>query len=476
MKENRNKGNEKSKIKERTILSKHSDLKNTSEDNLEKERLIQSYNRIQPDEETYGRILKNIKAQADFHSSESVKYTIPSERAAVHNVHSTERISRDTLEMNANGASAIDVKKDTEIPPKTKFIPGKYVLPAAACIAIFIAIGTVGYAAYQKWKLPKPTSYDGSNGIYQIETEALYSSSELGQNDASHSSDNDSTLTSDSDASSASNSYANGSQESAQVQNQKELTDQYFVQQAASVLEVAGLTDVDSTTMRVVRQENLYYGRKEAEVFFENNSIKTSVKFNAQTGKFLGLTSIDWQEEDDTVCTSQEEADALARFYYEKLPVEQGYEMTECEKYDEQYWSYEFCRKVKEGLYNPYEMVRISINPESGRITGCNVFYMPLLDDHEAGDQPLTQEEAVVIAQSIEELDFSNYQLENAQADIVLPNWWFTEYSDADLQVSEVSRLAWTLTYNNPNSEFADTVKIYVDYYTGEVLGGDSLR
>lgn len=58
---------------------------------------------------------------------------------------------------------------------------------------------------------------------------------------------------------------------------------------------------------------------------------------------------------------------------------------------------------------------------------------------------------------------------------IGLPNWNFTEYqTDANRRASNVTRWAWQLTYERPNSEFADVVTLLVDCYTGEILGGDS--
>lgn len=318
---------------------------------------------------------------------------------------------------------------------------GRRLLLIAAAVALLASLAAGGYAAYQAWRLPEPQGYelDPENGVYSVQTEAVYQREAL---------------------------------ETTQPQEDQTLDDGDFMAQAVRVLEAIGLTDVDTSVMRVVRQENLAYGREEARVYFENDLVNTSVKFDASFGHLLSITSIDWVDDGQTTDRSPEE---LAQYYYENLPVQQGYtRMEEPERYDEQYWSYSFCREVEPGLYSYYEMVRISVNPMSGRLVGCNVFYFPLLDDHGQGDVPLTQEEAEDAAWSVEALDLSGYTLESAQVEVVLPNWMFTEYMDGNLQYSDVSRLAWVLRYCNEASEFADEKWIYIDCYTGELLGGDT--
>jgi len=316
--------------------------------------------------------------------------------------------------------------------------PGRKMLFLAAAAAV-LSCGVWG--AYQTWYLPEPQTYepDPDSGIYSIQTEALYRQEEIPQTQ--------------------------------QSQSPGALEDGYFLEQAVQVLEAVGMTDVDISLMRLVRQEHLRYGRQEAEVFFENDQIRTSVKFDASFGHLLSLSSIDWLE--DTTPANREAAE-LAREYYEKLPVAQGYvQMEQVEKYDAQYWSFAFCREIQPGLYSDYEMVRISVNPVSGRLVGCNVFYFPLLDDHDPQQVPVSREEAVALTQTLDQVNLTDYVLESAQVAVVLPNWFFTEYMDGNLQYSQVSRLGWVIRYVKPDSEWGEQYEFWIDYYTGQLLGGD---
>lgn len=313
-----------------------------------------------------------------------------------------------------------------------------------ACIALFLALSTITIATYRQWRLPQPSTYSSPDGgNLDIHREETY-----------HYDPENTDFTEPTTAT-------------------QPWTDQQFIREAVSVLELAGLEDVDTGDLRVRRQSNLYYNREEAEVFFLSGEIRTTVKFHAQTGALLSLSSTDYTTDTEPVCQTEAEAEELAKDYYSRLPVPQTYVLTVCEKYDEQYWSYSFCREVMDGLYSYYEMVRISINPVSGRLTGCNVFSIPLLDDHSPEDVPLTQEEAESIALSLTRVNLQGHILESATVEVVHPNYFFTGQSSPNLESCAVTRLGWRLVYTNPDSPFADEITILIDLYTGELLGGD---
>ncbi len=359
---------------------------------MRSQKITRAYDSIQPDPETYDRLLAEVLARAD-------EAPVPSRRI------------------------------------------GRRVLLIAACVALVAAISVAGQAAYQKWSLPQPETYQPTEmGNIDIHSQTQYSHETI-----------------------------------VEPETAKPLTDEAFISRAVEILQSVGLEDVDTSQMTVSRQSELYWDREEAEVSFTEDSLQTSVTFDADTGILLKLSGIDWDEAAESACETQEEAEALARKYYAILPVAQGYELTGVTEYDEQYWSYEFCQKVMEGLYNYYEMVRLGINPKTGRLCGCNVFYVPLLDDHEPGDVPLTQEEAEEIAHSCKHVTLDRYTLKKAEVAVVFPNWFFSDKmpETIDVRASKVTRLGWSLVYEDTNSEFADEIWIYVDYYTGEILGGD---
>ena len=176
------------------------------------------------------------------------------------------------------------------------------------------------------------------------------------------------------------------------------------------------------------------------------------------------------------IVETEEDAEALAQSYYENLPVQQGYALSRIEKYDEELWSFCFSRQVTQTLFNPYEEVRVVVDLTTGRLVLCNVFFFPLLDDHEADDVPLTQEQAIEAAKEQSGMEMEGFELKQAEVCCVLPNWFYTEgVWSADVRYAGVSRLAWVLTYEDNGSEIVSQNIFYVDYYTGELIGGDAV-
>lgn len=315
---------------------------------------------------------------------------------------------------------------------------------AAACVILLAALTTTGFALYEKWHLPAPEIYEpGNQGVRDVHETVVYDSQAVETLAPTPTEDN-------------------------------ALTDADFIRMAAELLETVGLTDVNTETMTVAHQTALNYGREEVEVHFSDDRWKTSVRYHAETGALLSFSSIDFDKELTGSDATEDSAEALAEHYYALLPVPQGYVMTDCTQYDEQYWSFDFCRMVEPEVYNAYEMVRIAVNPQSGRLTGCNVFCFPLLDDHAPNDVALTQEEAERIAETVDAIGTRHENLTSAKIEIVLPNWWYTEYDPLNAKYSEVSRYAWVLHYTDDDGEFETQTMVYVDLYTGEILGGDT--
>jgi len=327
---------------------------------------------------------------------------------------------------------------------------------AVISLSALAALAIGGNAAYKAWSLPEPTTYEPADdgGVYDITSTTEYTSDILTE------------PTSEPEI---------GTSPEPQAPTDKEL-----VASAVKILESVGLSDVSTDSMKVSRQTNLSYGREEVEVSFTQSEITTSLTFHASTGKLLHMNSIDYTGVTGVDSEKAQSAEEMARYYYSVLPVEQGYDLIDHVEYDDEYYSYEFCRKISDDLYNAYEMVRIGVNPQTGRLCGANIFCFPLLDDHQESDVALTKENALaVLAASDQTARLVSadtcYELKSAEIRIVLPNWIFSEQDDGNInrQYSEITRYAWSLTFENPASEFADEVYVYVDLYTGEILGGD---
>ncbi len=180
---------------------------------------------------------------------------------------------------------------------------------------------------------------------------------------------------------------------------------------------------------------------------------------------------------------TEQQALAAAQEFYDSLPFPEGYVYAGSNRIDEEYGLFSFTRSYEItiggetlSLVNPHEEIRITVNFLSGRVESWNSFYFPLLDDHTTQDTPVSETEAIDrAAQKLQDVD--GYTV-SATVSIALPNYMFTDYFDAIAQGENYvypsnTRFVWLVSFEKENELFTDQIVVYVDYYTGEILGGD---
>lgn len=183
---------------------------------------------------------------------------------------------------------------------------------------------------------------------------------------------------------------------------------------------------------------------------------------------------------------SEQQALTAAQQFYDTLPFPDGYIYSNSNRIDSQYGQFSFTRSYQIPLgdsavsvVNPYEEIRITVDYLSGEVESWNSFYFPLLDDHTPQDTPISEADAINIA--AQKLEDAKGYTASAEISIVLPNYLFTDYSDQISQGQNYvypsdTRIAWLVEFDRSNELFTDKIKIYVDYYTGEILGGDQVK
>lgn len=263
------------------------------------------------------------------------------------------------------------------------------------------------------------------------------------------------------------------------------LTDQWFILQAKQVLDTVNKLDLDAEKLTVTRQTNQSWSRQEVQVSFtDDGGRQTEVTFDAETGYLIEATTFDREFTDGTPM-AEDEALAIARQYYEQLPYARGYEYRSVEKYDDHAWSFSFDKAYTmnlwgqtQSVYSPYEEVRITIDPCTGSFQFSNCFYVPLLDDHEPGTEPVTEAQALQIAEDLDILaqPVENYEVTAALA-VCLPRpgemaeyRGTTDGAGESYRYSSVSRLGWSLRFDGQRDGFADSYWICIDLYTAQVL------
>lgn len=315
----------------------------------------------------------------------------------------------------------------------------------AAAVA---ALCAGAYAAHFSWRLPSPTPITGDP--IQIQTTQDYSYS---SQDAAYT----------------------GETLPEETVTESGFTDADFLDQALAVLSVLE-REVDQSQMTVTHALDQRWSRSIVTVSFPLEEQEVDVTFDESGGNLLSIHN--WPASDagqGLPVMSEEDALAAAEDWYRRLPYVQGYEYTYVNQIDDGAWMYSFCRPMEvevDGetihLYNAYEEVRITIDPRTGAFILSNSFYVPLLDDHQPEDTPLTEAEAIAIAQA-QRGDFGFDKI-TAEVAICHPNYWGVEGS-ADYAYVSVTRLAWSVTFYSYGELFDTMTMVDVDLYTGEVLG-----
>ena len=317
--------------------------------------------------------------------------------------------------------------------------------------------------------------------------------------------------------------------------------DRYFLAQTARTVQIlsCGKNDLNGRDMTIRYQTNEIYERAEAEVSFQLEEKPVNVRFDRESGYLIGISYWPGEAIEDKEQMSESDVVFTAMDWYEKLHFPQGYLYNNLTKMDDHMWFLDFSRQVeievegeKLSLSNPYETVRLGIDPCNGALVLANVFYIPLLDDHEEDMKVLTKEEAMRIAiwyygklraYTDAEIKGLLAHAENAEENlknitifadvcIALPRYeslmdpagasvlketnaagaeetdaGSTEETDNTVTVrtndkmlsyrnSKVSRLAWKVYFEKVNNLFTDRCDIAVDLYTGEVIAVESTK
>jgi len=252
-----------------------------------------------------------------------------------------------------------------------------------------------------------------------------------------------------------------------------------FIGIAESILDTIGI-DRNGLVPKITMEYATQYSRNQARVSFGD----INITLDAQDGTLISGELL--KESSDGEPVSEDQSLTSAKEFYEKMPFAKGYVYHGVNPVSREYKLYSFIRAYDieingqvEHIVNPYEEVRITVNTVSGKVESWNSFYFPLLDDHKESDVPVSKETAVRLA--LERLKIMDGYEISAEPEIVLPNYIYSDYRNEDdgyknYAYPSVTRLAWTVVFSKDNELFKDRKKVYVDLYTGEILGGDQMK
>lgn len=268
---------------------------------------------------------------------------------------------------------------------------------------------------------------------------------------------------------------------------QKSITQEEAIKKAKEITENFGKTfgNVSRAELNKINNKPEWY------IDTEN---KISITLDS-TGKLLSFS--DWSIDDTKIpsTVNKQEAEKLIKEMYLKLGYKEGeYELSSLQKNritdDANIWQADFCKKY-DGIYNPYQCIRISIIPEVNHLLMLNIF------DYNFENNPIviSQDEATEIAKekAIELRNDKTIQKIETKLDIKKMNSYVysrEQYNNNNLnnitdslntddftvyKTEDIVRKVWVVEITYENDIFTDKDMYFVDCTTGEIIGGDSI-
>jgi hypothetical protein len=136
-----------------------------------------------------------------------------------------------------------------------------------------------------------------------------------------------------------------------------------------------------------------------------------------------------------------------------------NYKLVSSNAFDDNYWNLDWERNIGNGILNPHDSLKVTVNRHDYSIAAYNRFNMT-----PNTTQPIISEsEALTAAQPVLNT-ISNVNSKTLSLTVTRPNYFWND--GGPYKTADFARLAYKISVNN------DAFKIYIDAVTGENLGG----
>lgn len=195
------------------------------------------------------------------------------------------------------------------------------------------------------------------------------------------------------------------------------------------------------------------------------------IRINAKNGDIYSYWDDNlWNKVSDSK-VSEEEAVSVAKEIFEGLEYSKDYEFSYISYVDNGKWQADFCVEY-DGIFNPYECVRVTFVPETKEIAMLNVFDY----EFENNAYEISEEQAIDIVKEkcgedkivsiaakrdIQKMNAIVYQRDNP-------------VQNGEYRVDDVVRNVWNVEVKDSVHGFRENY--FVDATTGEIIGGDQVK
>lgn len=248
------------------------------------------------------------------------------------------------------------------------------------------------------------------------------------------------------------------------TETQAEATSAAVVSEVNSVLTALGETNLVSTTAKskidLSTKSDPYRNINYYTVSTQNYRINVDSASNKAVN-ILNLTA----DLNPSTTATKEQANTYITEIYKALELPEEYELVYLEPFPGKLWEADF-QKNYDGVYNKYEAVKVIFNAVSKDIIALTVF------DENYSDVAKANMAECNTNDSIKALSINEDNIKDISVTFIKPS----SLIDSDSNDSSIHK-AKVIKQSIPQKNDIDLVTLtYIDYYTGEFLGGAILQ
>lgn len=262
------------------------------------------------------------------------------------------------------------------------------------------------------------------------------------------------------------------------------LNDYYIAQTQEETIKSAVATEVNSvlsalgepTTKSLKSTSNISLDAKK-DVYRDINyySVSTQdykINLDTSTNKVVNIFKLDCDLTTQTASTKEEAKNFITEKYSElKLPTE--YELMYLEPFMTTLWEADF-QKNYDGVYSMYEAVKVIFNPATEEILALTVFDEDYAENTVAKTSMISESTSEtnvadsILNNAISALSIDEESIENIETTFIKPS----TLSNSDTNDTSIHK-AKVIRYSTIENNIEIVRLSYIDFYTGEFLGGD---
>lgn len=232
---------------------------------------------------------------------------------------------------------------------------------------------------------------------------------------------------------------------------------------ANSLARTANPSNDEYTVEKIIKDNNY-----NTQSYLYTNNKNYEIQLDTTDLSLTGINSLDINYNLSSENIDKEYVQEYINSIYTNLNLDSSYKLVYLEKFDGALWEADY-QKEYDGIYNPYEAVKIIFSPIEKKIASLKVFKMK----YTANQQNNTTKEMAISTFNTKFANTKANSISELKTEIVFirPNNLVDSNRDDGSKAlfNNNIKKAWKVTNN-------EGLSLYIDIESGEVIGGEQLR